>query len=74
MLKKTSLKNIAVKVGVSTALVSSVINGKGKGIRVSAEMANKAVKIIMDYFSNTESPKISQVILESKLIIRSSSG
>jgi LacI family transcriptional regulator len=41
MFKKTSLKNIAVKVGVSTALVSSVINGKGKGIRVSAEVANK---------------------------------
>lgn len=39
--KRTSLKDIAVKVGVSTALVSSVINGKGKGIRVRDEVANK---------------------------------
>lgn len=41
MQKKTSLKDIALKVGVSTALVSSVINGKGKGIRVRDEVANK---------------------------------
>lgn len=41
MQKRTSLKDIALKVGVSTALVSSVINGKGKGIRVRDEVANK---------------------------------
>ena len=36
------------------------------------EMANEAVKTLMDYFVNLESPKISHIILESKLIIRSS--
>jgi LacI family transcriptional regulator len=41
MLKRTSLKDIAAKVGVSTALVSSVISGKGKGIRFSDEIAKK---------------------------------
>lgn len=43
MLKRASLKDIATKVGVSIALVSSVMNGKGKGkgIRVSDEVANK---------------------------------
>lgn len=46
MFKKTSLKDIAVKVGVSTALVSSVINGKGKGkgIRVSEEVKKKIMQ------------------------------
>ena len=38
------------------------------------QLANEAVKTLMDYLSNTKSPKISQVILESKLIIRNSSG
>jgi LacI family transcriptional regulator len=37
------------------------------------EMAVEAVKTLMDYFVNIESPKISHIILESKLIIRSSS-
>jgi LacI family transcriptional regulator len=41
MLKRTSLKDIAMKVGVSTALVSSVMNGKGKRIRVSDGVAKK---------------------------------
>jgi len=41
MLKRTSLKDIATKVGVSTALVSSVMNGKGKRIRVSDEVEKK---------------------------------
>lgn len=41
MLKRTSLKDIAREVGVSIALVSSVMNGKGKGIRVSDGVANK---------------------------------
>ena len=36
------------------------------------EMANEAVKTLMDYFDNVESPKISHIILESKLIVRSS--
>ncbi|MFA6946544.1 MAG: substrate-binding domain-containing protein [Pedobacter sp.] len=47
MLKKTSLKDIAKKVGVSTAVVSSVLNGigKGKGIRVSTERAKKIRQI-----------------------------
>jgi len=37
-------------------------------------MANEVIKILMDNLSNTKSPKISQVTLESKLIIRRSSG
>lgn len=36
------------------------------------EMASEAVKTLMDSFDNVESPKISHIILESKLIIRSS--
>jgi DNA-binding LacI/PurR family transcriptional regulator len=39
--KRTSLKDIAKKISVSTALISSVINGKRKGISVSAEVAKK---------------------------------
>jgi LacI family transcriptional regulator len=41
MIKRTSLKDIATKVGVSIALVSSVMNGKGKRIRVSDEVEKK---------------------------------
>lgn len=41
MLKRTSLKDIAAKVGVSTALVSSVMSGNGTGIRYSNEVAKK---------------------------------
>lgn len=41
MNKKVSLKDIALKVGVSTALVSYVMNGKEKEARVGAEMARK---------------------------------
>jgi LacI family transcriptional regulator len=39
--KKISLKDIALKVGVSTALVSYVLNGKEKEARVGHEMAKK---------------------------------
>lgn len=46
MLKRTSLKDIAKKLGVSSALVSSVINGKD--IRVSEEMAKKIRKTAED--------------------------
>lgn len=41
MNKKTSLKDIAQKLGVSTALVSYVVNGKAKEARVSDSMAEK---------------------------------
>ncbi len=44
MKKKTSLKDIASKVGVSTALVSYVLNGKMKG-RISEEVANR-IKLV----------------------------
>ena len=39
--KKTSLKDIAQKAGVSTALVSYVLNGKEKESRVGQEIAGK---------------------------------
>jgi DNA-binding LacI/PurR family transcriptional regulator len=41
MIKRVSLKDIAVKVGVSTALVSYVLNGQEKGKKVSRELADK---------------------------------
>ena len=44
MNKKVSLKDIASYLGVSTALVSYVINNKEKEARVSAEMAKKIRK------------------------------
>lgn len=44
MKKKVSLKDIAQKVGVSTALVSYVMNNKEKESRVSEEMAIKIRK------------------------------
>jgi LacI family transcriptional regulator len=48
MHKRTSLKDIASKVGVSIALVSSVMNGNGKRIRVSDEVAKKIRQIAED--------------------------
>ncbi len=44
MQKKTSLKDIAEKVGVSTALVSYVINGQEKEKRVGKQMTEKIRK------------------------------
>lgn len=41
MARKVALKDIANKIGVSTSLVSYVLNGKGKENRVSEETANK---------------------------------
>ncbi|RIV22563.1 LacI family transcriptional regulator [Fibrisoma montanum] len=46
--KKVSLKDIAEKAGVSTALVSYVLNGKEKESRVGAEMAAKIRQIASD--------------------------
>lgn len=43
--KKTSLKDIAQKAGVSTALVSYVLNGKEKESRVGQEIAGKIKQI-----------------------------
>lgn len=46
--KKTSLKDIAQKVGVSTALVSYVLNGKEKESRVGQEIAVKIKQIAQE--------------------------
>lgn len=46
MNKKVSLKDVASHLGVSTALVSYVLNGKEKEARVSAKMAEKIRKAI----------------------------
>jgi LacI family transcriptional regulator len=43
--KRVSLKDIALKVGVSTALVSYVLNGKEKEARVGAAAAKKIKKV-----------------------------
>lgn len=46
--KKTSLKDIAQQAGVSTALVSYVLNGKEKESRVGQEIAAKIKQIAKD--------------------------
>lgn len=48
MNKKTSLKDIAQHLGVSTALVSYVINHKEKEARVGPEMVKKIRKAVID--------------------------
>lgn len=48
MEKKISLKDVAKHLGVSTALVSYVVNNKEKQARVSAAMAKKIRKAIAD--------------------------
>ncbi len=45
MTKKVLLKDIAKEVGVSTALVSYVLNGKAKEARVGDEMAKRIKKV-----------------------------
>lgn len=54
MTRKTSLKDIASKVGVSASLVSYVLNNKYKENRVSKETANKirAAAKELNYFPN----------------------
>jgi len=48
MEKKVSMKDIAREVGVSTALVSFVLNGKEKEKRVGAEVAARILKVAAD--------------------------
>jgi LacI family transcriptional regulator len=48
MAKRVSLKDIANKVGVSTALVSYVLNGKQKEKRVGTEIAAKILEAVED--------------------------
>ncbi|MGI8599816.1 MAG: substrate-binding domain-containing protein [Chitinophagaceae bacterium] len=48
MIKKISLKDIALHVGVSTALVSYVLNGKEKEARVGPAIAKKIKKAALD--------------------------
>ena len=48
MSKKTSLKDIARHLGVSTALVSYVINGKEKQARVGPEMVKKIRRAVIE--------------------------
>ena len=48
ILKKISLKDIAEAAGVSTALVSFVLNGKRKEYRVGEETAQRILKIAND--------------------------
>lgn len=54
MTRKTSLKDIASKVGVSASLVSYVLNNKDKENRVSKETADKIRKAAkeLNYFPN----------------------
>ncbi len=47
-LKKVSLKDIAEAAGVSTALVSFVLNGKKKEYRVGEETAKRILKIAQE--------------------------
>lgn len=52
--KRTSLKDIAQEAGVSTALVSYVLNGKEKESRVGPEIATKirAIAVALNYQPN----------------------
>jgi len=54
MKHKTSLKDIAINIGVSTSLVSYVLNNKYKENRVSEDTANKIRKAAkeLNYFPN----------------------
>ncbi len=54
MKKRVSIKDIAEKVGVSTALVSYVLNGKEREARVGEEIAKKVKKVAaeMNYQPN----------------------
>jgi LacI family transcriptional regulator len=54
MARKTSLKDIANRVGVSTSLVSYVLNNKDKENRVAKETANKIRKAAkeLNYYPN----------------------
>lgn len=54
LLRKTSLKDIAEAAGVSTALVSFVLNGKEKEYRVGEKTAQRILKIAneMNYQPN----------------------
>ncbi len=46
--KKASIQDIADRVGVSKALVSFVLNGKGKEHRISEEMSKKVLDVARD--------------------------
>ncbi|HEV7621454.1 MAG TPA: LacI family DNA-binding transcriptional regulator, partial [Flavisolibacter sp.] len=48
MKKKVSLKDIALRVGVSTALVSYVVNNKERKGRVGVEMAKKIRRVALE--------------------------
>ncbi|MDD2797657.1 MAG: LacI family DNA-binding transcriptional regulator [Bacteroidales bacterium] len=52
--KKVSLKDVANAIGVSTALVSIVLNGKAKQYRIGDDMAEKVLKVSkeMNYSPN----------------------
>ena len=44
-MKKTSLNDIALRLGVSKTLVSLVLNGKGREHRISEEVCNKVMEL-----------------------------
>ena len=54
MIKKTSLSDIAQKLGVSKTLVSLVLNGKGKEHRISDVVCKKVMEVAreMNYQPN----------------------
>jgi LacI family transcriptional regulator len=54
MEKRTSLKDIAKRVGVSVALVSYILNGKEKEMRIGAEVVKKVLQAAeeMNYIPN----------------------
>lgn len=54
MKKRISLKDIAEKAGVSTSLVSFVLNGKGKEHRIGEEISDQIIRIAreLDYQPN----------------------
>ena len=71
-LKKISLKDIAEAAGVSTALVSFVLNGKKKEYRVGEETAQRILKIAneMNYQPNLAAKRDIPYFLEVQMRIR----
>ena len=64
-LKKISLKDIAEAAGVSTALVSFVLNGKKKEYRVGEETAQRILKIANEMNYHKRHIKINFKLLKS---------
>ncbi len=67
-MKKPSIKDIALKAGVSPSTVSSVLNGKAKHMRISDVVAARVKKIALDEGYQPNTIAVSLRIGRSKII------